>query len=143
MECKTCASLAGTHRISPGEVIHNGEYWVLEHTYPVKVRGWLVLVLKRHAAALHELTSQEFSEFQELTPKIVAVLHAHFSCTKEYVLCLAEAPGYEHVHVHFIPRAADLPAEFRGSRIFGLIGVADPLPQQDVIELCTVLQRAF
>ncbi len=143
MECKTCASLSGVHRISPGEAIYNGEYWVLEHTYPVKVRGWLVLVLKRHAAALHELTVQEFSELQELTPKIVSILHAHFRCTKEYIICLAEAPGHEHVHVHFIPRAADLAVEFRGAKIFGLIGVPDPLPQQDVVELCQTLQAEF
>lgn len=143
MECKSCASLAGTQRISPGETIYNGAHWVLEHAYPTKVRGWLVLVLKRHATAMHELSVHEFAEFQELMPKIIAMLHTSFGCTKEYILCLAESEGFEHVHVHIVPRASDLPVEFRGTKIFGLMAGEGRIPEEEVVALCKVLQRAL
>jgi hypothetical protein len=44
------------------------------------------------------------------------------SCTKTYVALFAEAEGFAHVHFHVIPRAADLEADLRGPRIFGLLG---------------------
>ena len=43
-------------------------------------------------------------------------------CDKTYVALFAEAEGFEHLHVHVIPRQADLSPEFRGPRIFGLMG---------------------
>lgn len=43
-------------------------------------------------------------------------------CAKTYVALFAEAEGFAHVHFHVIPRAADLAADLRGPRIFGLLG---------------------
>ena len=57
MECWTCKSNLGEKRISPGPTIYEGKYWLVEHAYPIKMIGWLVIVLKRHAEALHELTA--------------------------------------------------------------------------------------
>jgi hypothetical protein len=51
MECLTCKSNSGEQRISPGPTIYEGEYWFVEHAYPVKRLGWLVIVLKRHEEA--------------------------------------------------------------------------------------------
>jgi diadenosine tetraphosphate (Ap4A) HIT family hydrolase len=59
MECLTCESNTGEKRISPGPTIYEGNYWLVEHAYPVKTIGWLVIVLKRHAEALHELTPED------------------------------------------------------------------------------------
>ena len=62
MECWTCKSNIGEKRISPGPTIFEGQSWLVEHAYPVKTIGWIVIVLKRHAEALHELTIEEFIE---------------------------------------------------------------------------------
>lgn len=88
--CLTCLSNTGERRISPGPTIHAGRYWFVEHAYPVQQPGWLVLVLKRHAAALHELTSDEFAEFGELLERTVRVLHTVTGSAKEYASCFAE-----------------------------------------------------
>ena len=48
-ECWSCPSLSGERRISPGPFIHDGRYWMVDHAYPTRLPGWLVLVLKRHA----------------------------------------------------------------------------------------------
>lgn len=49
-----------------------------------------MLVLKRHAAALHELTSDEFAELGELLERTVRVLHTVTGSAKEYASCFAE-----------------------------------------------------
>ena len=70
MECWTCKSNTGEKRISPGPTIFEGEYWLVEHAYPVKTIGWLVIVLKRHAEALHELTPEEFAELAQIQARL-------------------------------------------------------------------------
>jgi len=62
VECFTCQSISGEKRISPGPTIHTAKFWLVEHAYPGKLKGWLVLALKRHVQALHELTRDEFLE---------------------------------------------------------------------------------
>src|SRR5690242_13625866 len=89
-ECYSCRSLRGEARISPGPVIYEGEHWVVEHAYPCGLEGWLVLVLKRHVQALHELTEAEFTELARLQMKTANVLHEAFGCEKEYSVCFAE-----------------------------------------------------
>jgi diadenosine tetraphosphate (Ap4A) HIT family hydrolase len=61
-DCWTCRSLSGEKRISPGPTLCEGQYWVVDHAYPARQVGWLVIVLKRHAEALHELGDAEFEE---------------------------------------------------------------------------------
>ena len=46
-----------------------------EHAYPVKIIGWLVIVLKCHAEALQELTLEEFAELAQIQAKAVHALH--------------------------------------------------------------------
>jgi|SRR5215216_4255221 len=70
MECWTCKSNTGEKRISPGPTIFEGKYWLVEHAYPVKAIGWLIIVLKRHAEVLHELTAEEFTELAQIQVKL-------------------------------------------------------------------------
>jgi hypothetical protein len=46
MDCYACLNVAGKMKISPGEVIYDGKYWIVDHAYPTKLLGWLVIVLK-------------------------------------------------------------------------------------------------
>jgi len=122
-ECRSCLGLKGTPRISPGPPVYVGEHWQVEHAYPSKLVGWLVIVLRRHAVALHELSSDEFAEFGALLERTVRALHASLKPAKEYVACYAEQGGFEHIHFHVVPRAADLPDEFRGAGSFALLAI--------------------
>jgi hypothetical protein len=38
MECWTCKSNTGEKRISPSPTIFEGEYWLVEHAYPVNTK---------------------------------------------------------------------------------------------------------
>ena len=62
MECLTCKSNSGEQRISPGPTIYEGQYWLVEHAYPVKRVGWIVIVLKRQPCGVgdkvREFTAQ-------------------------------------------------------------------------------------
>ena len=70
--------------------IFEGQYWYLEHAYPSALKGWLVVVLKRHVEALHELTAEEFTELGAIQARATKLLFAVLDCEKEYVMCLAE-----------------------------------------------------
>ena len=120
-ECWSCPALSGVQRISPGPFIYEGRYWVVDHAYPTRLAGWLVLVLKHHAEALHDHSAEEMMEMGDLIRRSCFVLRAVTGCQKEYVSLYAEAPHFAHLHVHIMPRAADLPANLRGPRIFGLL----------------------
>ncbi len=145
MECLTCKSISGERRISPGPTIYETEHWLVEHSYPCKMKGWLVLVLKRHTPALHELTADEFREIGELQGKVTGVLHRALDCEKEYVMCLAEAEGFNHVHMHVVAKPHGLPAELRGVRIFDMLRVdaEAAVPPQEIAQFCEQLREEF
>ena len=124
MECYSCLAAAGKRRISPGPVIYEGSYWKIEHAYPTSLVGWLVLVLKRHAEALHELSAAECAEMGELLGRTARALRDETDCEKEYAACFAEAEHFQHVHVHVVPRQAGLPHELRGPRSFAQLNPA-------------------
>lgn len=123
--CYSCEALRGERHISPRQRIFEGEWWVVEHAWPTSVVGWVVLVLRRHVGALHELAADEFTEMGTLLARVVQALHAETGCAKEYLACFAEAEHFQHVHIHVVPRATGLPQELQGPRIFTLLDPAD------------------
>lgn len=124
MECYSCQANAGERRISPGPVIYESAHWKLEHAYPTKLTGWVVLVLKQHAEALHELSAAELAEMGDLLGRTARALREETGCEKEYLACFAEADHFHHVHIHIVPRAVDLPHELQGPRSFALLNPA-------------------
>ena len=101
-------------------LLYKGKYWLVEHAYLVKTIGWLVLVLKRRAETLHELTIEEFAELAEIQAKIVHLLHEELNCEKEYISCYAE--HFRHIHFHIFAKPANLPDELKGNKSFALLG---------------------
>jgi diadenosine tetraphosphate (Ap4A) HIT family hydrolase len=142
-ECWTCKSNSGQKRISPGPTIYEGTYWFVEHAYPVKVIGWIVLVLKRHAEALHELTTEEFIELGQIQAKLIPVLHKELNCEKEYVSCYAEMEHFRHIHFHVFAKPADLPNELKGGKSFALLKVTldEAAPPNEIISFCELLRH--
>ena len=143
VDCYTCRSLSGQRRISPGPTIYEGRYWLIEHAYPTRMKGWLVIVLKRHVEALHELTHEEFGELGELQARAVRLLHEELDCDKEYVACFAEKEHFQHVHFHVVAKPRDLPDELKGTKIFAMINVAEAeaLPREEIRAFCEELKR--
>jgi hypothetical protein len=108
VDCRVCPSLAGEWRISPGRLIYEGRYWVVDHAYPSKMKGWLVLVPRRHVEAMHELTPEEFAEMGALLERTIRLRRERFNCQKEY---LTLRWGYSPAGSRFIP--AGIPASPR------------------------------
>ncbi|PKL36748.1 hypothetical protein CVV38_02505 [Candidatus Peregrinibacteria bacterium HGW-Peregrinibacteria-1] len=145
MECYACKSISGEKRISPGPIIHEGKYWLVEHAYPTQLKGWLVIVTKRHVETLHELTKQEFAELGEICERTTKILHEALNCEKEYSMCLAEVEHFQHIHFHIIPKPHDLPAELKGSKIFAMLKVeeSDAIARHDIEQFCINLKNRY
>jgi diadenosine tetraphosphate (Ap4A) HIT family hydrolase len=145
MECLTCKSNSGEKRISPGPTIYEGNYWLVEHAYPVKTAGWTVIVLKRHAEALHELLSEEFAELAHILAKLTRFLHEELHCDKEYISCYAEMEGFHHIHFHVFARPANFPDELKGGKSFALLKVLadEAAPAKEIAAFCESLKQRF
>lgn len=148
MDCKTCLSISGQEPLSPAEAIFNGQYWLVEHAAHVPIEGWLVLVLKRHAEALHELNSAEWHELVNIQNKAIHALKKIYHSHKEYVACFAESEGFEHIHFHVIAKSDHLPAAAKGSRVFSLLqavrsGEQKELPKDEVLKAVEKLRKEF
>ena len=145
MECLTCLSLCGEKRISPGPSIHEGTHWIIDHAYPTKLLGWLVMVPKRHVEALHDLSAAEFNELGILQAAITKALFQELHCEKEYLVCFAEGKGFHHVHFHVIPRSKNLPEDLKGTGIFTMLRTEekDAVSRDEIILLSQKLTSAL
>ena len=144
-ECRSCLSNGGECRISPGPPIYLSDFWQVEHAYPTRLSGWLVIVLRRHVEALHEVTAAEFRDFGLVLERTVRVLHEVLSCEKEYVACFAELEHFKHIHFHVIPRAADLRADLIGTKSFALLQVSESeaVSRAEIRSLCESLSASM
>ncbi|MGZ3610267.1 MAG: HIT domain-containing protein [Ktedonobacteraceae bacterium] len=145
MECLSCLSLQGIQRISPGPYIYEGRLWVVDHAYPTSLKGWLIIVLKRHLEALHDMTHEEFRELADIQYWLAQVMRSRASIEKEYMMCFAEAEHFHHVHIHFVAKPIDLPQEARGPRIFSYLNVdqSSAVPPDEIKALCEELKEAL
>jgi diadenosine tetraphosphate (Ap4A) HIT family hydrolase len=143
MECFTCLNVRGEQRISPGPFIYEGTHWVVDHAYPTAHLGWLVILPKRHVEALHELSKAEFQELAEIEYQLVQVMHMDSAVQKEYLMCFAESVGFHHIHIHVVPKPADLPDYLKGPRIFTLLTVdaEHAIPAQELTLFCEDFTR--
>ena len=136
-DCPVCDANSGKKRISPGAVIYEGTAWQVEHAYPSSLLGWLVIVLRRHAEALHQLEPEEAVELGVLQRAVAITLNTKLGTAKEYSICYGEAPRFSHLHVHLVPRALDVDESLRGGRVFAhLKAQDDALPLETVSEFC-------
>lgn len=145
MECLSCMSLSGERRISPGPYIYQGAHWIVDHAYPTTHLGWLVILPKRHIEALHELSREEFQELAEIQYKLVQVMSGDPAVQKEYMMCFAEGEGFQHVHIHLVPKPFELPADVRGPRIFARLAVDEEhaIPAPELVAFCEEFTRTL
>jgi diadenosine tetraphosphate (Ap4A) HIT family hydrolase len=104
-----------------------------------------VIVLKRHAEALHELTTEEFTELAQIQARLTKVLFEELHCEKEYISCYAEAEHFYHIHFHVFAKPSDLPDELKGGKSFALLKVTDEeaVPPNKIIAFCELLKNRF
>src|SRR5205823_1613339 len=70
---------------------------------------------------LGELTPAEAADLGQVLRAGSAALGEVVGCAKTYVVLYAEVPGFDHLHVHLVPRRPDLDPSYRGSGVFQLL----------------------
>ncbi|MFD8417934.1 HIT family protein [Streptomyces sp. NPDC059466] len=121
-DCYACGKEAEFDDLPPRERVAHDRLWRVAHAMDTSVPGWLVLLPRRHVAAVHDLTDAEASALGVWQVRLSRALRGVTGCVKTYVVQFAEAEGFAHVHFHIVPRLADLRQEHRGPRIFELLG---------------------
>lgn len=120
--CKSCLAISGEKRISQIPVLIETKYTIVEHIHPAKILGWLVITPKAHVNKLSDLDYTAFNDLFGLMYPCIKILKRNLpKYEKEYVLCLAEKGGFNHVHIHIIPKYFDLPKEYWGKNIFDIL----------------------
>ena len=119
--------------------------WDVVHAFGTSVVGWTVLVARRHITALADMTDSEALELGPLIKSVSRALHRTLGCPKTYLVQFAEHPNHPHVHVHVIPRAADLPEELLGPGIFGELGIREDkwVPESRMNEIASSLRQSL
>lgn len=142
MGCYACKNVSGERPISPGRIIFRGKYWIVDHAYPTKHLGWLVIVLNRHAEALHELSKAEFIELAELQEKFVKLLYKELHSEKEYCVCFSEAEHFKHIHFHLVPKTEEISDELKGPKVFQLLikEEMNAVPKNQILEFSNRLR---
>jgi len=142
-QCYTCLAQSGERPIFPEGRITSGTFWTVGHGFPVGMKGWLVIVLKRHIEALHQVTSEEFQELSELIERLSKALRELLNCEKEYLMCFAEAEHFNHIHFHLVAKPAHLPSELKGPKIFAMLNTdtASSLNKVELVEFCRKLKN--
>ena len=126
-ECHTCELTA---RRDKGEAplwdnIFRTQYWDLVHSYNTSLPSWLVLVARRHLAAIDEMSAAESAELGVLLQQVSASLKQVTGCQKTYVMQFAEHPQHPHVHFHVVPRLNEQPETHRGPRVMKYLQVTE------------------
>lgn len=117
-DCYACDKEAEFDDLSPRECVAYDQHWRVAHSFNTAVPGWLVLLPRRHVAAVHDLTDAEASALGVWQVNLSQALRTVTGCAKTYVVQFAEAEGFAHVHFHIVPRMADLLPEHCGPGIF-------------------------
>jgi diadenosine tetraphosphate (Ap4A) HIT family hydrolase len=144
-DCRTCELLERRDRgeAPDWDAIVRTDAWDVVHCDSTSLLGWIVLVLRRHVAAVADLTDDEAVELGPLVRRVSRALHDLWGCEKTYIVQFAEHPAHRHVHVHVIPRSTDLDEDRRGPGVFRFLGVpeAERVSEEDMDAFAVSLRR--
>jgi len=119
--CLSCQQEEQTD-LPPRERVVVTAHWRVAHAFDSSLPGWLVVLPRRHLLSLSGLEPAAAAELGPLLAGLTRALEQVTGCVKTYVLLLAEAEGFAHLHLHVVPRMPDQPASERGARVFARLG---------------------
>jgi diadenosine tetraphosphate (Ap4A) HIT family hydrolase len=119
-DCFNCDQGGRLASLPPRDRVYVGDHWRIAHAWSA-LPGWLVLISRRHLLSLADLQPDEAAEMGQMLRAASAALHTMVGCAKTYVVLYAEVAGFEHLHLHVIPRMLDLDPAYRGGGIFQLL----------------------
>lgn len=142
--CYSCGRTMLAER-PPREWIVERGGWRVAHAIDCALPGWLVVLPLRHVESLSELTTGETAVLGPLLVAATRALQSVTGCPKTYVMLLAEAERFHHLHFHVVPRMASWPPEVQGVRVFDFLrrDPAQQLTADAMDELALRLRPAF
>lgn len=142
MQCYTCLNISNERPIFSESRIWEGKFWLVEHVYPVKILGWFVVILKKHAEVFHEIGEEEWLELAKVQSKLTKLLNEELSPEKEYIFSFVDKPHFHHIHFHIVAIPKELPKKFRGVNIFSLLNIdeIESVSKEEIIKLCNKIK---
>ena len=122
-DCFACTNNDRIDALPPREAIAVAGAWRVAHAFGTSLPGWLVVVPRRHVTALHEMDAEDAAALGAVLFRVSKALCELVGCEKTYFVFFAEADGFEHLHVHVIPRMPWFTEQHRGPAVFSLLGV--------------------
>jgi diadenosine tetraphosphate (Ap4A) HIT family hydrolase len=95
------------------------------------VPGWLLLVVRRHVAGLHELHDDEAAGLARWLVPTCRALHQVTGCEVEYLAQVADGATGSHLHLHIVARGRHWPRPKTGMSVLREIGDAGNRPLSD------------
>jgi diadenosine tetraphosphate (Ap4A) HIT family hydrolase len=115
-ECPRCATVAGRSS-TPGGIVHDDGLWlVVHHPGSFADPGELLVILRRHAETLGDLTDAEAAALGPVLRGGVGVIERVVKPQRVYAASYNER--VRHVHFFLLPRTAALPAGHVTSDLF-------------------------
>ena len=146
--CLSCDTLAGRAQ-TPGGIIYDSAHWIIVmRAKPLLIAGPAFLILKRHCENFNDLTRDELHAMSD-TMQLISrayqpVLHpekVHFGLYGE---------GVKHIHLHVLPRTADLPPGNipirylqRWKKLLVALHLARPISDEKVADVADQLRAAL
>ena len=143
MECYACRHEERFDELPPRERVAADASWRVAHAFNSVLPGWLVLLPRRHVASIAELTPAEATTLGTWQVRLSQALEVVTGCVKTYVMQFSEQEGFAHLHFHIVPRAAELPAQHRGPRVFHYLTTGDPLREDRRDEIALAVRSAL
>ncbi len=119
--CFACTNTAAA-TLPDREQLIRTEHWRVAHAFNSALPGWLVLLPTTHVLSYADLSDAAAAELGPLLLDLSRALPRLVDCVKTYQMLFSEAEGFAHLHLHLVPRPADLAPELKGPAIFGYLG---------------------
>jgi diadenosine tetraphosphate (Ap4A) HIT family hydrolase len=119
-ECVSCRQNAHLAELPARDLISISENWRLAHAWSA-LPGWLVVISTRHIVGLAELSAGEAAELGLLLRRASSALQTVIGCKRTYIVLFCEQSGFEHLHVHVVPRMANFDQRHLGSGVFDFL----------------------
>lgn len=123
-ECVSCSLNEQAAELPLRERLYMDEHWRVTHGWS-SLPGWLIVISRRHAASLSELSSEEMEQLGPILRAASVALHEIVRCEKTYVMLFAEAEGHQHVHFHIVPRMAEWDDDERSTTVFRFLNAPE------------------
>ncbi len=134
--------MAARDDLPPREALTIDDHWRVCHAFDSALRGWLVVLPKRHVTAIDQLTEDEVRGLGPLILKLSRALRAAVGCEKTYVMQFAESREHQHVHFQVVPRMAEFTDEQRGPNVFTFLGVpeSEQVPPEEMDQIALAVR---